>query len=69
MSLHLNLHMVILDSLNYSSKAESPINGSAKAVISRNLTTSQHNRLFIFLFILYICRKQALSSYLHSDNS
>ena len=54
MSLHLNLLMFILDSLNYSSKAESPIHGSAKAVISRNLTTSQHNHLFIFLFIYFI---------------
>ena len=43
------------------SKAESPINRSAKAVISRNLTTSRHNHLFIYVvflflfFIFYFC--------------
>ena len=90
-----------LDSLMYRSKAESPINRSAKAVSSRNLTTSQHNQflfaylfvylficLFIYLFIyllsiylfvmyfflsflnfLYIYRKQALPTYLHSDSN
>ena len=46
--------LLVLDSLKYSSKAESPINRSAKAVISRNLTTSQHNHLFIYLFIYFI---------------
>ena len=45
--------LLILDSLKCSSKAESPINRSAKAVISRNLTTSRHNHLFIYLFYFY----------------
>ena len=39
--------LLVLDSLKYSSKAESSINRSAKAVISRNL---RHNHLFIFIF-------------------
>ena len=43
--------LLVLDSLNYSSKLESPINSSAKAVISRNLTPSWQNHLFIYLFI------------------
>ena len=43
--------LLVLDSLKYSSKAESPINRSAKAVISRNLSTSRHNHLFIYLFV------------------
>ena len=43
--------LLVLDSLKYSSKAESPINRSTKAVISRSLTTSRHNHLFIYLFI------------------
>ena len=48
--------LLVLDSLKYSSKTESPINKSTKAVISRNLTTSQHNHLSIYLFIfLFIC--------------
>ena len=49
--------LFVLDSLKYSSKAESPINRSAKAVISRNLTTSRHNHLFNFSFIysLFLC--------------
>ena len=48
--------LLVLDSLKYSSKAESPINRSTKAVISRNLTTSQHNHLSIYLFFfLFIC--------------
>ena len=42
---------LILDSLKYSSKVESPVNRSAKAVINRNITTSRHNNLFNFLFI------------------
>ena len=49
--------LFVLDSLKYSSEAESPINRSAKAVISRNLTTSRHNHLFIlflFYFIFYL---------------
>ena len=46
----------VLDSLKYSSKTESPINKSTKAVISRNLTTSRHNHLSIYLFFyLFIC--------------
>ena len=32
--------LLVIDSLKYSSKAESPINRSAKAVIIRDLTTS-----------------------------
>ena len=40
--------LFVLESLKYSSKAESPINRSAKSVISRNLTTSLHNHLFMF---------------------
>ena len=46
--------LLVLDSLKYSSKAESPINRSTKAVISRSLTTSRHNHLFIYLFYLFI---------------
>ena len=45
---------LVLDSLKYSSKAESPINRSAKAVISRNLTTSRHNHLFVFYLFIYL---------------
>ena len=48
-----DFQLLILDSLKCSSKAESPINRSAKAVISRNLIASRHNHLFIFLFIFY----------------
>ena len=44
--------LLVLDSLKYSSKAESPINRSAKAVISRNLTTSRDDHLFPFVFFL-----------------
>ena len=43
--------LLVLNSLKYSSKAESPINRSAKAVIKSNLTTSRHNHLFIYLFV------------------
>ena len=32
--------LLVQDSLKYSSKAESPINRSAKAAISRNINTS-----------------------------
>ena len=46
--------LLVLDSLKYSSKAKSPINRYAKAVISRNLTTSRHNHLFICLFYFYV---------------
>ena len=47
--------LLVLDSLKYSSKAESPISRYAKAVISRNLTTSRRNHLFIyFIFYLFI---------------
>ena len=45
---------LVLDSLKYSSKAESLINRSAKAVINRDLTTSRHNHLFIYLLIYFI---------------
>ena len=38
--------LLVLGPLKYNSKAESPINKSAKAVISRYLTTNQHNHLF-----------------------
>ena len=40
--------LLVLESLKYTSKAESPINRSAKSVVSRNLTTSLHNHLFMF---------------------
>ena len=43
--------LLVLNSLQYSSKAEAPINRYAKAVIKRNLTTSRHNHLFIYLFV------------------
>ena len=54
--------LLVLDSLKKSSKTESPINRSAKAVISRNLTTGRHNHIFIsflnfsliFYFIFHI---------------
>ena len=46
--------LLVVDSLKYSSKAESPINRSAKAVISRNLTTSRHNHLFIYFVFLFL---------------
>ena len=83
MSTIAEFRLFVLDSLKYSSKAESPINRSTKAVISRNLTTSRQNHLFIYLFIClfinfffnflfyfsYIYRKQALPSYLHSDSN
>ena len=49
--IYIYFRLLDLDSLKYSSKAESPINRPAKAVISRNLTTSRHNHLFIYLFI------------------
>ena len=73
--------LLVQDSLKYRSKVKSPINRSAKAVISRNLTTSRHNHLlinfvlfffsffFFFLFFSYIYRKQALPSYPHSDSN
>ena len=56
MSTIVEFRLLVLDSLKYCSKAESPINRSAKAVISRTLTTSRHNHLFIYLFffILYL---------------
>ena len=46
--------LLVLDSLRYSSKAESPINRSPKAVISRNLTTSGHNHLFSFFLLSFL---------------
>ena len=46
--------LFILDSRKYSSKVESPVNRSAKAVISRNLTTSLHNHLFIYFVFLFL---------------
>ena len=45
---------LVLDSLKYSSKAESPINRSTEAVISKNLTTSQHNHFFSIFFLFSI---------------
>ena len=45
--------ILVLDSLKYNSKWKSPINRSFKAVISRVLTTSRHNHLFIFLSIFF----------------
>ena len=53
--------LLVLDSLKYSSKAESPINRSAKAVIGRNLTTSQHNHLFIYLFFIIYLQKTGIT--------
>ena len=47
MDIIVEFQLLVLDSLKYSSKAESPINKSAKAVISGNLTTSRHNHLDI----------------------
>ena len=51
--------LLVLVSLKYNSKAESTNNRSAKAVISKNLTTSRHNHLFnflfIYLFVIFIC--------------
>ena len=44
---------LVLDLLNYSIKGESPINRSAKAVISRNLNTSRHNYFFFFPIFFY----------------
>lgn len=44
--------VLILDSLKYSSMVESTINRSTRAVILRNLTTSWHNHLFIYLFFV-----------------
>ena len=38
----------------HSLRMESPINRSAKAVISRNITTTRQIHLFIFLFIHYL---------------
>ena len=48
--------LLVLDLLKYSSKAESPIYTSTKAVISRNFAASQRNHLFIFsvLFLLFM---------------
>ena len=64
--------LFVLDWLKYSSKAESPINRSAKAVMSRNLTTSRLNHLFIFFiylffififyFIFYILQKTGITT-------
>ena len=51
MGTNVEFRFLVLDSLKYSGKVESPINGSAKAVISRNLTTSRYIHLFKFLFI------------------
>ena len=45
--------LLVLDSLKYSSKMESPINRFTKAVISRNLNTTWHNHLFIYLFFYF----------------
>ena len=45
--------LLVLDSLKYSSEAESPVNRSAKTVITRNLLVDTLNYLFIY-FIFYI---------------
>ena len=45
--------LLVLDSLKYSSKAESSINRSAKAVISRDFITSRHNHLSIYWLIYF----------------
>ena len=51
-----DFRLLVLDSLKYSSKGESPINRSTKAVISMNFTPSLHIYLFIYLFFyLFIC--------------
>ena len=51
--------LLVLVSLKYNSKAESTNNRSAKAIISRKLTTSRHNHLFnflfLYLFVIFIC--------------
>ena len=51
----IEFRLLVLDSLKCSSKMESPINRSGKAVISRNLTTGWHNHLFSFFpfFIIF----------------
>ena len=54
MGTKVEFQLLVLDSLKYNSKAESPINRSAKAVISRNLTPIQHNHLIFYLFVLFI---------------
>ena len=51
MGTKVEFRFLVLDSLKYSSKAESTINRSANAVISTSLTTSRHNHLFNFLSI------------------
>ena len=54
-----DFRLLVLDSLKYNSKAESPIDRSAEAVISKNLTVSRHNHLIsyliIYLFVLFVC--------------
>ena len=54
MSTIVEFRLLVLNSLKYSSKAELPINRSAKAIISRNLTTSHHNYFFISLFLYLV---------------
>ena len=54
MSTIVQFQLLALDSLKYSRKTESSINRSAKAVISRNLTTSRHNHLFIYFVFLFL---------------
>ena len=49
-----HFRFLVLGSLKYSSKAESPINKSVEAVIRKNPPTSRHNHLFIHLFA-FIC--------------
>ena len=46
--------LLLLDSLKYGSMAESPVNRSANAVISGNLTTSRHSHLFVFLSFYFL---------------
>ena len=48
MCIIVEFRLLVLDSLKYNSKAESPIIRSTKAVISRNLTTIRHSHIFIY---------------------
>ena len=50
MDTKVEFRLLVLDSRKYSSKMESLINRSAKAVISKDLTTNQHSHLFICYF-------------------
>ena len=63
MSSIVELRLLILKSLKYSTKGESPINRSAKALISSNLTTSQHNHLLFFFYLFLIFLNSAILAY------